>query len=100
MQSTPCHKIIIFEISGLANKQHKQILAKLDQLERHMSAIDDRMAAISARVDEAATEIVDLINSLRDETLSEEGRAKLDNIEAKVNALADIVPNPEPPPTP
>lgn len=70
-----------------SDKQHKELLNKMSQL-------DDRMTALSTRVDEASAEILALLETLRNESLTETGRAALENAEAKIAGLADIVPNP------
>lgn len=87
MHTDKHHCQIVLHIDGLAEHQYNNILKRMSQL-------DERMEAISTRVDEAVTEITALLEQLRNETLSEAGRAALDNVEAKVNALADVVPNP------
>lgn len=71
---------------------HNQILKGL------MADINARLAGIETRLAEASTEILALIETLRGEQLSDAGRTALDAIEAKANALADIVP--DAPPTP
>ena len=95
-----CCPVVSVNIRGLDGYQYQQIIKSLERLYHLMSQLDDRMIAVQGRIDEAATEIVDLINQLRNENLTDTGRAALDDIEAKANALADIVPNPEPPPVP
>ena len=94
-----CSPVVSIHMTGLAGYQYQQIQNQLRKVIKLMSQLDDRMIAVQGRIDEAATEIVDLINKLRDENLTETGRAALDDIEAKANALADIVPN-EPPQNP
>lgn len=63
-----------------------------------MADINERLTAIQTRLTEASEEILALIKKLQDEQLTDEGRKALDAIEAKANALADIVK--EEPPTP
>lgn len=66
-----------------------------------MATINDRFTAINTKLTEASTEILAELEKLRGETLSDEARASLDAIEAKANAMADIVPNtPTPPEAP
>lgn len=50
---------------------------------------------MNTRLDEASSEILELLRGLRDESLTEDGQAALAQAETKVAALADIVPNPE-----
>lgn len=68
-----------------------------------MARIDEQLDAINTKLEEAATELPQLIQELRDALgeASPEVQAKLDLISAKAGALADIVPNattPEPTP--
>lgn len=65
-----------------------------------MANINETLAGINARLTEASTEILALIEELRNEQLTPAGREALAQIEAKANALADIVPNPTPVPPP
>ncbi len=64
-----------------------------------MSQLDDRMVAMNTRLDEATSEILALLEQLRDESLSETGRTALEQAETKVAGLADIVPGPTAPKT-
>lgn len=61
-----------------------------------MANINERLTAIETRMTEASKEILELIETLKSEQLTPEGRAALDAIEVKATALADIVPNPPP----
>ena len=88
-------KIVLFEVGGLANEQYSHITRQLALIQRKMSQLDDRLVAMDARINEATTEILALLEQLRNESLSDTGRAALEDAETKVNALADIVPNPE-----
>lgn len=65
-----------------------------------MADINERLKGIEKRLVEASDEILKLIETLKNEQLSDEGRKALDAIEAKANALADIVTDEAPPPTP
>lgn len=60
-----------------------------------MATIEERFSGISAKLDEASTEILALIESLRGQGVTPEAEAILQQIEAKANALADVVPNPQ-----
>lgn len=62
---------------------------------QNMATIEERFSAISAKLDEASTEILALIETLRGQGVSSEAEAILTQIEAKANALADVVPNPQ-----
>lgn len=64
---------------------------------KNMSTILERFEGVNARLDEAASEILALIQELRDQGVTPEAEAVLAQIEAKAQALADIVPNPPPP---
>lgn len=76
-------------------------LSKLKQQQKdNMANINERLAGIETKLSEASTEILALIETLRSESLTPEGKAALDAIEAKATALADIVPTPAPPPEP
>lgn len=65
-----------------------------------MADINARLQGIEKRINEASEEILALIKKLQDEQLTDEGRKALDAIEAKANALADIVTEDAPPPIP
>ena len=80
--------LISFSLGGLSDKQYRHLLHKMSQL-------DDRVIAMNTRLDEASSEILELLRGLRDESLTEDGQAALAQAETKVAALADIVPNPE-----
>lgn len=60
--------------------------------------LQERFDAVDKRLDEASTEILALIQSLKDQlangTLTPEAEASLEALETKAAALADIVPNP------
>lgn len=60
-----------------------------------MARIDEQLDAIDTKLSEAATEIPQLIQDLRDALgeASPEIQAKLDTLTAKAQGLADIVPN-------
>lgn len=60
-----------------------------------MATIDERFDAVEGMLEEASTEIVTLIQELRDQlgTLTPEQEAKLAAIETSAKSLADIVPN-------
>lgn len=73
------------------------IITKLNNI---MGAIDDRLAEIETGVDEGVTEILAEIKKLKDETLTDAGRATLTRLEEKVTALRNISPPVEPPPPP
>jgi Skp family chaperone for outer membrane proteins len=62
------------------------------KLDKIIMTIEERFNAVSAKLDEASTEILAEIAKLRDGTLTPEQEAALANIEAKANALADIAP--------
>lgn len=69
-------------------------LTKTNQiLKGIMANINERLAGIETKLGEASTEILALIETLRNEQMSAAGLAALDAIEAKANALAEIVPN-------
>lgn len=70
------------------------ILLTLNQIRKIMATIEERFAAVNTRLDEASTEIIALIGQLRDQGVTPAAEAILQQIEAKANALADIVPNP------
>lgn len=93
-----CCPVVSINMTGLAGYQYQQIQHQLRKVINLMSQLDDRMIAIQGRIDEAAQELIDLVTQLRNENLTDTGRAALDDIEAKANALADIVPNPVPEP--
>lgn len=82
------YHLISFVFGGLSRKQYKELIDKMSQL-------DDRLVAMNTRLDEATTEILDLLGRLREESLTDTGRAALEQAETKVAGLADIVPNPE-----
>lgn len=60
---------------------------------KHMANINETLQAINTRLDEATTELLALIGQLQGEQLTPEGRAALEQIKTKVDALADVVPN-------
>lgn len=62
------------------------------QILKKLMAIDEQLATIKAKLDEAATEILAELESLRGHVISSEGQAILDAIQTKVNALADVSP--------
>lgn len=69
-------------------------LTKTNQiLKGIMANINERLAGIETKLGEASTEILALIETLRNEQMSAAGLAALDKIEANANALAEIVPN-------
>lgn len=72
---------------------------KLRGIENIMANINERLKGIETKLTEASDEILKLIETLKNEQLSDEGRKALDAIEAKAIAFADIVKE-EPPPTP
>lgn len=76
------------------------VLTKTNQhlkgLRKIMSNINETLIELNGKLTEASTEILSLVGQLQDEKLTPEGRAALEEIKGKVNALADIVPN-EPP---
>lgn len=67
-------------------------------LRRTMANINETLAGINTRLDEATTELLALIGTLTNEQLTPEGRAALDAIKTKVDALADVVPGVPPQP--
>lgn len=69
----------------------KQLHRKID---KNMATLLERFEAVEAKLEEAATEILALIEQLRSQGVTPEAEAVLVQIEAKANALADIVPNP------
>lgn len=75
-----------------------RIEAKLDNQGVTMARIDTQLEGIQTALDEAATEIPQLITDLRDALgeASPEIQAKLDLITAKAQGLAGIVPNAAP----
>lgn len=80
-----------------------RIERKIDNLGVTMARIDTQLDTIQSALEEASTEIPQLITDLRDALgeASPEIQAKLDLITAKAQALAGIVPNsvPEQPET-
>lgn len=87
----------LLELYLLGTILYRQSKAK-QQRKANMATIEERFAAISAKMDEASQEILALIQKLRDEDVTPAAEAILVQIEAKANALADIVPNIEPTP--
>ena len=79
-----------------------EILHRLDNLNKkadtYMATIEERFTAINTRLDEASTELLALIETLRNQGVTPAAEAVLVQIEAKANALADIVPNVPPAP--
>lgn len=67
------------------------------QAKTNMATIEERFTAVNAKLDEASSEILALIQQLRDGGVTPEAEAILQQIEAKAGALADIVPNPPAP---
>lgn len=59
-----------------------------------MATIEERFTAVNDKLAEASTEILALLEELRALGVTPEAEAVLAQIEAKANALADIVPNP------
>lgn len=90
----------LIEIYLLGTILYRQSKAKTESI-KNMATINERLAGIETKLSEASAEILALIETLKSEQLTPEGRAALDTIEARATALADIVPNPtpEPPPT-
>lgn len=83
-----------------------QIIEQNNKGEENMASLKDRFDAIEAKLDEASSELTLELQNLRDAlanagtTLSPEAETSLANIEAKAEALADVVPNPAPPAPP
>lgn len=71
------------------------IITLNQKITKLMATIDERFDAVEGMLEEASTEIVTLIQELRDQlgTLTPEQEAKLQAIEASAKGLADIVPN-------
>jgi vacuolar-type H+-ATPase subunit E/Vma4 len=73
-------------------KRHQQIMSKLSNLAAALTGIDSKLT-------EAQMEIVAEIQKLRDSLgnveLPPEAEAALASIQAKANALADVIPNAE-----
>lgn len=68
-------------------------ISKLNQkANQNMATIEERFNAISAKLDEASAEILALIETLRGQGVTPAAEAILQQIEAKANALADVVP--------
>jgi len=85
-------------------RERKRKPTQLDRIERQneyiimkLSELAAALAAIEAKLDEAGTEIVDLIKKLQDQLgdvdIPEAASATLAALLAKGTALADIVPN-------
>lgn len=86
----------LFGISFGRNRQLDRIEQLLTQLNRKldnlMPNLEERFNAVSAKLDEASSEILEEIRKLREGELTPEQEAALANIEAKANALAEIAP--------
>lgn len=93
-------QIVLAACAAWAVIELRKTNQNLKGLSKIMANINETLAGINTRLTEASTEILALIKQLGDERLTPEGRAALEAIEAKATALADIVANVEPPPTP
>lgn len=89
--------VIEFYLLIRSNNQTNEILEGVNKI---MADINVRLQSIEKRLVEASAEILALIEKLKNEQLTDEGRKALDGIEAIGNALADIVKEEPPPPTP
>jgi hypothetical protein len=62
-----------------------------------MATLQERFDAVSAKLDEASSELLAEIQNLKDQLantqLTPEAEASLEAVETKANALADVVPN-------
>lgn len=81
-------------LEDIADALHKQN----NILKENMANINETLVNMNNRLIEAKAELLALIEKLRSEELTDEGRAALASAEAIANALADVVPNQEPPP--
>jgi hypothetical protein len=72
-------------------KRHEEIIMKLSQLATALQSVDGKLT-------EASTEIIALIQTLRDQLgdveIPADAEATLTAITTKATALADVVPNP------
>lgn len=73
------------------------ILSNQAIIVRLLMTLQERFDAVDKRLDEASTEILALIQSLKDQlangTLTPEAEASLEALETKAASLADIVPD-------
>lgn len=88
---------LLIPLIGLALWNARSLHNLHKKIEQNMSTILERFEGVNARLDEAASEILALIQELRDQGVTPEAEAVLVQIEAKAQALADIVPNPPSP---
>ncbi len=88
-------RTIFIDARGLADCEanHKAVQTKLDFIIKNMATANERLSSIESQLTEASAEILAEIAALKtSETLSAEGLATLERIEAKATALASISP--------
>lgn len=84
---------LLIILIGLALWNARSLRNLHNTIKTNMATIEERFTAVNAKLDEASSEILALIQQLRDEGVTPAAEAILQQIEAKAGALADIVPN-------
>lgn len=70
----------------------RQIKYELRGVNKTMGELDNRVAAVESKLNEASAEILRELEILRNETLSEEGRASFARVEAIATAMTNVSP--------